>query len=470
MEGKYQIVQVDPTKQDKFNFSYLLLLPNHLERDIPIVLDMLNYQGSTTLEDREDKTGNVIQGMRSIGEEKLAEQHRMFPNNPVLLPLIPSEKNEGHVVNGKKKPYYQQLTKECFDPSIPQGAFERIDLQTEEMVKDGIAYVQDKKGVTLADKVVLNVYSSSAQWGQAYSLLHPEQVEMAIIGGAASSIPLPERSCQGVELLYPMGTADLETILDKNMTPEEYETHIENYKKIKFAMYVGENELKETGNYDIKGKRIERDEDGIKLDRSQIDSGMHDISPGNCDTIMVYKQIFGEDLDIRFKGCIQELRKLGVSVQSKIYTNMSHRIEGQHQKNILMELIQDTAQFYHSDGKKGYDQNGATSINNRFQEIRENVYRDMSFCKTKEEYIQKLREHESRLTREKGLEQIIFPTEREYLKNHPEKETEARAKKTFLETLKSQVYSDLERETATQSEEKNIVDRNKEITNNDKTL
>ena len=46
-------------------------------------------------------------------------------------------------------------------------------------------------GTKVNDKIFLNGYSSSGYFAQRFSLIHPELIDTACIGGSSGSIPIP---------------------------------------------------------------------------------------------------------------------------------------------------------------------------------------------------------------------------------------------------------------------------------------
>lgn len=104
-----------------------------------------------------------------------------------------------------------------------------------------------------------------------------------MVGGAISSIPLPVKELDGIELLYPTGTAGLEHILGI----ENLEKWKKDYERLIQIVYATEQELKYDGNFTINGERIERNEDLTKAESaySQISVSQHDISPETFETV-----------------------------------------------------------------------------------------------------------------------------------------------------------------------------------------
>lgn len=119
---------------------------------------------------------------------------------PLVVPLIPG---------GKGIPYLQQLSKECFQLSTTDLNY-RIDEQIVKIIEQAKEILNINYRINVSDKIFLNGYSSSGVFAQRFSLLHPELIETACIGGASGSIPIPTE-----KLGYPLGIKDYETLFGK---------------------------------------------------------------------------------------------------------------------------------------------------------------------------------------------------------------------------------------------------------------
>ncbi|HCC08067.1 MAG TPA: hypothetical protein DEP72_07940 [Clostridiales bacterium] len=84
-------------------------------------------------------------------------------------------------------------------------------------------------------------YSTSAVFAYRFALLHPEIVEAVFAGGVGGAIPIPLSEYKGENLIYPVGTSDLENIIDSKFNEEAY-------RKVKQFYFMGSEEKKVMNN------------------------------------------------------------------------------------------------------------------------------------------------------------------------------------------------------------------------------
>lgn len=210
----------------------------------------------------------------------------------IVVPLIPSYKDA---------PYFQQLSKECFD--LPKDdLLYRVDEQIVRMIAKTKNMVLNEFGINLDNKIFLNGYSSSGVFAQRFSLLHPEMIDTVCIGGASGSIPVPSD-----DLDYPLGVKDYEELMGKKFD-------FEQYKDIKFRYYVGEYETFKKSNcrYDDNGEF----------------APMHDMSYFNrsvpIDAGKKQRELFGKDMFERANRTVQVLKSLGLNIEHHIIKGRGH--------------------------------------------------------------------------------------------------------------------------------------------------
>lgn len=210
----------------------------------------------------------------------------------IVVPLILSYKDA---------PYFQQLSKECFD--LPKDdLLYRVDEQIVRMIAKTKNMVLNEFGINLDNKIFLNGYSSSGVFAQRFSLLHPEMIDTVCIGGASGSIPVPSD-----DLDYPLGVKDYEELIGKKFD-------FEQYKDIKFRYYVGEYETFKKSNcrYDDNGEF----------------APMHDMSYFNrsvpVDVGKKQRELFGKDMFERANRTVQVLKSLGLNIEHHIIKGRGH--------------------------------------------------------------------------------------------------------------------------------------------------
>lgn len=222
---------------------------------------------------------------------RLANETSLCPA-PILIPLLPSY---------RKGPYYQQLSAECFELSKENPDY-RIDEQVVGMISNAKNILSTEFGLKLEDKVFLNGYSSSGVFAQRFSLLHPEVVETACIGGSSGSIPLPTD-----KLDYPLGIGNYEQLTGKKFD-------LESYSKIRFRYYVGELE---TIN-----KASDRTDDEGNL------APMHDMSYFErsvpYEVGKAQREMLGKDLFKRAEKTVEILKSLGFDIENTVIKGRTH--------------------------------------------------------------------------------------------------------------------------------------------------
>ncbi len=270
-----------PNNQKNYNIPYILVLPEYISEDASLVVEANNLEK----EKEEELLNNALITAHNL-VSKLEEFYA-----PVLIPILPSTKT--------LVPYYQQLSKECF--TLPQDdIYFRIDIQVLNIINEVLSYLSNKAKIN--NKIFLNGYSSSGVFAQRFALLHPEIVQMACIGGASGSIPVP------TDLLdYPLGIKDY-----KSITGEEFD--IESYSKIIFRYYVGELES------------VRKSMDRLAEDGSP--APMHDMSyfERSVEPFTGYKQrkLFGIDLLKRSAKEIGLLKSMGIDILQEIMKGRTH--------------------------------------------------------------------------------------------------------------------------------------------------
>ena len=228
-----------------------------------------------------------------------AEKLATFTQDPpsiVVIPIIPSK--------GEEKPYYQQLSRDCFseqkeEPNIDEQVVniieevKNIEMKNKTIVKDVI---------NIPDKIFINGYSSSGVFAQRFALLHPELIQAACIGGASGSIPYPT-----MDLPYPLGIKDYKEITGKDFDSD-------SYNQIKFNYYVGEFEGLD---------KIKREKD-----KEEKTVPMHDMSyfersiPKEVGEELRNK--FGEDLITRAEKEVMMLQANGANISHSVIEGKAH--------------------------------------------------------------------------------------------------------------------------------------------------
>lgn len=344
---KNYIGYINNITQDRKIFPYIIIISKNMEENSEIIVDTLNYDNT------KDPKGTAIKGADTVGGYL-----RIGVDAPMLYILVPDDRNG-------KRPYYQQLSRECFTESNLD--YPRIDLQVKKTIEDAQHKIFNILKKRVSNKVTLNGYSTSGVFAQRFSLIHPEIVSKAIIGAAVGSIPIPTE-----DLEYPLGIKDFAELFGK-----EFDT--ETYKSIDFAYYVGELEAREPAtNFDINGNNLEKDEQGNLTNSSQIVPPMHDMSylPKSIPLEIAKKQrlLYGTDLQTRFKNCIRWYQENGYKIKDKIYKGADHKELFKNDYPFKTNFLRDLYAFYRSGniGTAFYkDDSSADRLDMSYQKKRE---------------------------------------------------------------------------------------------------
>lgn len=313
--GNYpcKVVINNPTDDDKFNFPYILVIPKDIKDKCTLAVETNNLES--------DIQEYVLKNGLEIAK-KLTINLKSF-SSPVLIPLLPSVKDG---------PYYQQLSRECFDTD-ETNKFYRIDLQLINLIEKVKKDINATYGITVNDKIFLNGYSSSGVFAQRFNLLHPNIVDTLCVGGASGSIPIPI-----TDLDYPLGIGDYEKI-----TGQDFD--IDSYSSIKQRYYVGSLES-------LRKVETRFDEDGNY-------APMHDMSyfensvPKNIGEKQ--RNIFGRDLIDRSSKQIYLMEQMGIDIEQTIFPLRTHNnINGTGVNELGDSFIENTysEMLHHNKGMK----------------------------------------------------------------------------------------------------------------------
>lgn len=279
----YHIFCIPPNAERGINIPSIIIVPQNDTIYNQVVLQV-NDCDVNNLPEMIINGGIVGNQLMAITKESYA---------PMVIPLLPAMTENGI--------YFQQLSKECFE--LPDtDIYYRIDEQVIRIINEAKTILEGKFGIKSSDKIFLNGYSSSAVFAQRFSLIHPEIIETACIGGAIGSIPVPSRS-----IGYPIGIEDFEKLFGKKF-------NMDAYSKIKFRYYVGELETAMKADNRV-------DDDGMP-------APMHDMSyfDKSVPTEIGRRQreVLGKDIFARANKTIEILKKQGIDMDLTIISGRSH--------------------------------------------------------------------------------------------------------------------------------------------------
>ncbi len=208
---EYTILILPKDLEKNINIESIVLIPNKYDNNFnQIILECNNNQTNNF------KSLILEAGKKAISLAEIVDKHPA----PIIIPILPDE---------KIGPYYQQLATECFNLPRENKNY-RIDKQIVNLISKTKKIMKDQYFIDVNEKIILTGYSSSGVFAQRFSLIHPNLVEKAIVGGALGSIPFPSKSIN-----YPIGIKNF-----KDLFGEDF--NIEEYSKIDFNYYAGEKE------------------------------------------------------------------------------------------------------------------------------------------------------------------------------------------------------------------------------------
>lgn len=257
------------------NIPFILITPSHIEQNQTMVMETNNLEDSNF--------ENLVLEALKNGKDLM---DTFKGNTPILVPILPGESN----------PYYQQLSRECFNNG------QRPDLDIVDVINKAKNIMQNEYDMQVNDKIFLNGYSTTGCFAQRFSLIHPELIEGACIGGSSGSIPIPT-----TKLDYPLGIRNFKEIFGKDFD-------MESYKKIYFDYYVGELE-----DY-IKSNN--------RTDEYGNSAPMHDMSyfdksvPKNVG--QAQRDLLGANMFKRAEKTIEILKSIGIDIKHSILPRIIH--------------------------------------------------------------------------------------------------------------------------------------------------
>lgn len=276
----YNIFMIEPNNQG-FSFPYILCIPKKLGESNSLFVETNNEENSENLLNSAKYTVSNILKLMNGSKNK----------SPILVPILPT-----NGINGR--PYFQQLSKECFDKKLSNDK-QKIDEQLVHAIDDAKDKFLKITGKRLDDKIFMHGYSASGVFAQRFALAHPETVGELCVGGAIGSIPMPLKEYNGVKLEYPVGIDDYKELFGK-------EFNFDEYKKIKFRYYVAELEDKR-----LSETRFTEDGDFAPMhDMSYMDRSIPNEVGKNLRTV------FGNNMFERCRNQLSTYKNMGFNVSA----------------------------------------------------------------------------------------------------------------------------------------------------------
>ena len=99
-----------------------------------------------------------------------------------------------------------------------------------------------ERDILIDDKVFLNGFSASGSFVNRFALLHPELVKAVASGSPGGWPTVPVDSWEGQNLIYPVGTEDLESLIGKPF-------NLKAYQSVPAFIYIGDNDSNDAVPY-----------------------------------------------------------------------------------------------------------------------------------------------------------------------------------------------------------------------------
>ena len=199
---------------------------------------------------------------------------------PLLVPIFPRPTSQELI-------YTHALDR---DAILEKSAkLKRLDLQLLEMINDAKKTLSSMN-IQIETKILMSGFSASATFANRFSYIHPEKIKAMAIGGFNGKLMLPEKEINGVQLNYPIGINDFESLFNKSFD-------IETYKSIPQFIYMG--------NLDD-NDAVQFDDAYSKNERSIINNNI------------------GRFVQERYLNCQKIYKENGINPLFKTYENIGH--------------------------------------------------------------------------------------------------------------------------------------------------
>ncbi|CAM1343009.1 hypothetical protein [Tenacibaculum amylolyticum] len=160
---------------------------------------------------------------------------------PLLVPIFPRPASQPLL-------YTHALDSDVITNSSP--TLKRLDLQLLAMIKDAKQQL-NKMNIQVHEKIFMNGFSASATFTNRFSFIHPTTIQALAIGGFNGELMLPMKKINGIQLNYPIGTADFNSLFKKQFDSS-------TYKDIPQFIYMGKLDNNDAVQFDDAYTKNER--------------------------------------------------------------------------------------------------------------------------------------------------------------------------------------------------------------------
>ena len=220
LPGRLLKIEANPAKG--FHWAYYLYIPSRVwtgENGQTYLLVEPNV--SPWPDDNQSFHDEMARETFEFHAEMIAEDLKI----PILMSTFPRPKTPDLVTHS--------LTRNTLLTEVE--GLERIDLQLIAMIDDARERLS-LEGINVDNKVFMMGYSSSGHFTNRFTLLHPERVRAAAVGGTVGWDMVPLKEWNGIKLRYPIGVGDF-----KNLVGKEFD--LESFKTIPLYIYTGDQDI-----------------------------------------------------------------------------------------------------------------------------------------------------------------------------------------------------------------------------------
>ncbi len=204
------LIFVEPSPKDDFEFPYFLFIPNNvIQNDKAFVIIEPNNSGFID----DDLQKHIEKAERTATKDfYLGNYVAQELKYPLLVPVFPRSKSESKI-------YTHSLDR---DVMLQKGnQLERIDKQLIEMFKDAQSRLIDKN-IQTHPQFLLTGFSASGTFTNRFTLIHPDKVFAVAAGGLNGILMLPIDTLENEVLNYPIGTNNLNIITNKSFSKDSF--------------------------------------------------------------------------------------------------------------------------------------------------------------------------------------------------------------------------------------------------------
>ena len=288
LEGATRLIPAQPGAG--FNYPYFLYTPPLINDGARPILVEPNNTGTTS-----DDFSLHRREARDLIENGFPRLISTELRVPALVPVFHRPTSDPvhwrHVIHSLDRDTIQ----------IDSGPLERVDKQLIKMIEHAQSLLKNR-GYPLVEKVLLNGFSSSGEFVNRFTALHPELVKSVTAGGINGMVILPRDSAKGETLNYHLGIADL-----KELTGSTFDR--DAFVEVPQLIYMGA-------------------------------ASEHDTLPNEDTWDQPLKQkaytVYGEDMqDDRFPYCESVYQEAGSDAEFRLYDGVGHRISDKMQRDVV---------------------------------------------------------------------------------------------------------------------------------------